>query len=69
LNLVKKYYDSKDKPATQPPSGGTPTAQPPDSAGKFYRVQIGAFTVKSNADALLSKAKAAGFADAYIKFE
>ena len=70
LNLVKKYYDAKDKPAVQQPSqGGTPVAQPQDSAGKFYRVQIGAFTAKSNADALLSRAKAAGFADAYIKFE
>lgn len=35
---------------------------------KYYRVQIGAFTVKSNADAMLKKAQAAGFKDAFIKY-
>ena len=35
---------------------------------KYYRVQLGAFSVKSNADALLTKVKAAGFADAFIKY-
>lgn len=35
---------------------------------KYYRVQIGAFSVKSNADALLQKVKAAGFTDAFIKY-
>lgn len=37
------------------------------SGGKLYRVQVGAFTVKANAEALLKKLKAAGFADAYIR--
>lgn len=32
----------------------------------LYRVQIGAFGVKANAEKMLAKAKAAGFADAYI---
>ena len=35
---------------------------------KYYRIQLGAFSVKSNADALLRKAKAAGFTDAFIKY-
>ena len=35
---------------------------------KYYRVQIGAFTVKANADAMLKKAQAAGFKDAFIKY-
>jgi len=35
---------------------------------KYYRVQLGSFTVKANADAMLSKAKAAGFTDAFIKY-
>ena len=32
----------------------------------LYRVQIGAYTVKSNAENQLKKARAAGFADAFI---
>lgn len=32
----------------------------------IYRVQVGAFSVKANADAYLAKVKAAGFTDAYI---
>lgn len=35
---------------------------------KYYRVQLGAFSVKANADAMLSKVKAAGFTDAFIKY-
>ena len=35
---------------------------------KYYRVQLGAFSVKTNADALLKKVKAAGFTDAFIKY-
>ena len=36
---------------------------------KLYRVQVGAYSVKSNADTMLAKVKAAGFTDAFIKFE
>lgn len=35
---------------------------------KYYRVQIGAFTVKSNAEAMLKKVKSAGFTDAFMKY-
>lgn len=35
---------------------------------KLYRVQVGAYSFKANADAMLAKVKAAGF-DGYIKFE
>ena len=35
---------------------------------KYYRVQLGAFSVKANADAMLRKVKAAGFTDALIKY-
>lgn len=35
---------------------------------KYYRVQLGAFSVKANADAFLRKVKAAGFTDAFIKY-
>lgn len=35
---------------------------------KYYRVQVGAYTVKANAEAQLKKVKAAGFTDAFIKY-
>lgn len=44
----------------------TPSTTPPQ---KLYRVQVGAYSVKSNADAMLAKVKAAGFTDAFIKIE
>jgi len=46
--LVKKYM------AVVP-------AQSPAQSGKIYRVQVGAFSVRANADAMLLKLKAAGF--------
>lgn len=42
-------------------NGGTKPA-----TGTIYRVQIGAFSKKENAEAQLKKAKAAGFTDAFI---
>jgi len=56
LNLVKE----KMKPPEQPPQQQT---------GKLYRVQIGAYSQKSNAEAMLKKIKAAGFSDAFIKYD
>ena len=52
---VKKLLDEA--------SPGTPT-----TPKKYYRVQLGAFSVKANADAMLKKVKAAGFTDAFIKY-
>ena len=40
----------------------------PTTPKKYYRVQLGAFSVKANADAMLTKVKAAGFTDAFIKY-
>ena len=40
----------------------------PTTPKKYYRVQVGAYSVKSNADAMLAKIKAAGFTDAFIKY-
>lgn len=36
---------------------------------KYYRVQIGAYSKKANAEAQLAKAKKAGFTDAFIKYD
>lgn len=43
----------------------TPAPAEPEKR-TIYRVQVGAFSKKSNAEALLAKVKAAGFTDAYI---
>lgn len=40
----------------------------PTEPKKLYRVQVGAYSVKANADAMLAKIKAAGFKDAFIKY-
>ncbi|NLI08164.1 MAG: SPOR domain-containing protein, partial [Clostridiales bacterium] len=47
-------------------SGLAPSDQ--TTTQKYYRVQLGAFSVKANADAMLKKVKAAGFTDAFIKY-
>jgi N-acetylmuramoyl-L-alanine amidase len=46
-----------------------PPAPTPTEPKTLYRVQVGAYSVKSNADAMLAKVKAAGFSDAFIKTE
>jgi len=45
------------------------TTKPPAPPNKLYRVQVGAYSVRANADAMLEKVKAAGFKDAFIKTE
>ena len=47
----------------------TAASPPSSSSTKLYRVQVGAYAVKANADAMLKKVKAAGFTDAFIKTE
>ncbi len=48
---------------------GTTTSKSSTSGKKLYRVQIGAYSVKKNADKQLAKAKKAGFIDAFVKYE
>ena len=43
------------------------TSNTADFSQKLYQVQIGAFSLKSNAENCLQKAKTAGFTDAFIK--
>jgi N-acetylmuramoyl-L-alanine amidase len=38
----------------------------PAPAGKLYRVQVGAYSIRANAEVQLAKAKKAGFTDAFI---
>ena len=46
----------------------TETSAADTATKKYYRVQVGAYTVKTNADNMLKKVKAAGFTDAFIKY-
>lgn len=55
-DVKKKLLSSENKPAE-------PVKK------KYYRVQIGAYSDKANADAQLAKAKKAGFTDAFIKYD
>ncbi|CAI9390230.1 MULTISPECIES: N-acetylmuramoyl-L-alanine amidase [Bacillaceae] len=56
-----------DKDALTLINSSTKTEKP-SKANKYYRVQVGAFSKKNNAEAILKKLKAAGF-DGFIKFE
>lgn len=49
-------------------NGGAAAQEPAETGTKkvLYRVQIGAYSKKANAEKLLAKAKAAGFTDAFI---
>ena len=44
-------------------------AAPNTETQKLYRVQVGAYSVKANADEMIAKVKDAGFKDAFIKTE
>ncbi len=60
---VKRLLTSGETP--KPPA----PAPAPTKPKRIYRVQVGAFSSKANADAMLAKVKAAGFIDAFIKTE
>ena len=51
---VAEYLKLEEKPKVEEPK-------------IWYRVQVGAYREKANAEAMLKKIRAAGFADAYIK--
>ena len=56
------HYGVKYIPANAEPQ---PEVKPAEKT--IYRVQVGAYSVKANAEAMLEKLKAAGFSDAFIK--
>ena len=53
LNVKFVSPKAKEKPAEEPKA---------DAEQVLYRVQVGAFSVRANADRMLEKLKAAGFA-------
>jgi len=66
MHWFPKHGKSMDTFRADVKSGLAPVAQ--TAPKKYYRVQLGAFSVKANADAMLRKVKAAGFTDAFIKY-
>ena len=58
--LGAKKKAAKPAPTPKP----TPT---PNTSGKLYRVQVGAYRVRSNADNMLKQVKAKGF-DGFVKY-
>ncbi len=69
MNWFPKHGKSMDTLRADVKKLITVPAPPQTEPKKLYRVQVGAFSVKSNAEAMLAKIKAAGFIDAYIKTE
>ena len=66
MHWFPKHGKSMDTFRAEVKSGLAPVT--PTAPKKYYRVQLGAFSVKANADAMLRKVKAAGFTDAFIKY-
>ena len=61
---VQRLLASDGSPEATKPSK---LPEAPIEPKKLYRVQVGSYSVKANAEAMLAKVKAAGFADAFIK--
>ncbi len=61
---VQRLLASDGSPEATEPSK---LPEAPIEPKKLYRVQVGSYSVKANAEAMLAKVKAAGFADAFIK--
>ena len=66
MHWFPKHGKSMDTFRADVKSGLAPVA--PTAPKKYYRIQLGAYSVKANADAMLRKVKAAGFTDAFIKY-
>ena len=69
LHWFPKHGQSMDTSRADVKSGLSFAAPVETTAPKkYYRVQLGSFSVKANADDMLNKVKAAGFSDAFIKY-
>lgn len=67
-NWFPRHSKSMDTFRTDVKKGLSSVTTSPNVLGKLYRVQVGAYSVKANADAMLTKLKNAGF-DGYIKYD
>ena len=70
MHWFPKHGKSMDtfRAAVKAGLAATDTPVEPNTPKKYYRVQLGAFSVKANADAMLKKVKEAGFSDAFVKY-
>lgn len=66
-NWFPKHSKSMDTFRTD--VGNLLAVSPPNEPKKLYRVQVGAYSIKANAETMLARIKAAGFSDAFIKSE
>jgi len=73
--ILKSTMDEKagimtwvDKDNLEMVSAGVAVEPEKESGKKYYRVQVGAFSEKKNAEAIMTRLKKAGF-DAYMKYE
>jgi len=66
MHWFPKYDESMDSFRAAIKAGLS--SKPSDAAKKYYRVQVGAFSSKANAEATLNKLKAGGF-DGYIRYD
>lgn len=67
-NWFPRHGKSMDTFRTEVKKGLSSVTTSPNVSGKLYRVQVGAYSVKANADTILTKLKKAGF-DGYIKYD
>lgn len=63
---VNRQLSATSKESATTNTGTTGNAASGAAGGVLYRVQVGAYSKKANADAQLKKVKAAGFSDAFI---
>lgn len=70
MHWFQKHGKSMDTFRADVKAGLAATETPTEltTPKKYYRVQIGAFSVKANADAMLKEVRAAGFTDAFVKY-
>lgn len=61
---IAEQFKLVKKPVATPP----PTTPPPPATNGLYKVQVGAFSDRENADDLVERLKKAGY-DAYVDFE
>lgn len=63
---VNRRLSAAQKESATTNTGATGNGGSVGAVGVLYRVQVGAYSKKTNADAQLKKIKAAGFSDAFI---
>ena len=68
VNELQNSKEETEQPAEPTPAEAVEPAPEPEqpAADKLYRVQVGAFAVRANAERMLAKLKAAGF-DGFVR--